>query len=75
MIGRYRIYPAWFHGTGGATGTPSEPMNELARLEARRLDLAVAGIAIVAEDDNDRGHYIDFDVLYVPSSLLEKRSS
>lgn len=71
MIGRYRIYPAWFHGTGGGTASAVVPMNELAEREAKRLDLAVSDIMIVAEDRNERGDYIDFDVLYVPSSLLK----
>ena len=69
MIGRYRIYPAWF----GMAGFQA-PMQELAQREARRLNLAVAGIAITADDRDHRGHYLDFDVLYTSSGLLEKSS-
>jgi hypothetical protein len=74
VIGHYRIYPAWFHGTGCASGNAQGPMNELAQREARRLNLAVAGIAIVVDDTDHRGHYLDFDVLYT-SSGLERKSS
>lgn len=68
-IGSYRIYPAWFQGH------PSEPMQELARHAARQLNLEVAGIVIIAEDNNDWGHYIDFDVLYASANLLNGSSS
>jgi hypothetical protein len=74
MIGKYRIYPMWFHGTGGATASPREPMNELAQREARRLNLTVAGIMIVNHDRDDRGFFFDFDVLYTSSGLMEKSS-
>jgi hypothetical protein len=74
MIGRYRIYPAWFHGTGGATAGGAAPINELALREARQLGLSVAGISIVADDRDHRGHYLDFDVLYTSSGVLEKSS-
>lgn len=66
MIGRYRIYPAWF-----GSSNPVEPMVELADREQTRLDLAVDGFEIVAEGDDHRGHYFDFNVRYVPTSLLK----
>ena len=72
MIGRYRIYPAWF---AGDSWSGNAPMQELADREARRLGLFVAGIAITAEDHDHRGRYLDFEVLYTSSGVLKEESS
>ena len=58
VIGRYRIYPSWFYSHGGV----SQPMNELAQLEARRLERVVDRIEVIGEGSDHRGNYIDFNV-------------
>lgn len=62
MIGRYRIYPAWFRDAGAKA-----PMEELALREAHVLGRVVTSIDIVGQGEDHRGHFINFDVTYSSS--------
>jgi hypothetical protein len=73
MIGHYRIYPAWFTGREGHELTGSQtPMNELAQGSAKRMGRNVLGIRIVGLGQDFRGSYVDFNVTYSSSELLER---
>ena len=75
MIGQYRIYPAWFTGREGHELTGSQtPMNELAQGSAKRMGRSVLGLKIVALGEDFRGSYVDFNVTYSSTDLLEKSS-
>jgi hypothetical protein len=75
MIGQYRIYPAWFIGREGHELTGSQtPMNELAQGSAKRMGRSVLRIKIVAMGEDFRGSYVDFNVTYSSTGLLEKSS-
>jgi hypothetical protein len=74
IIGKYRIYPSWFHGTGGPTGGAQTPINELAQSSAKRMGRQVTGIEIVRTGRDFRGDYVDFNVSYSSVWVREKSS-
>jgi hypothetical protein len=67
MIGKYRIYPAWFDNGLRGQSDYLVAMDELALREAARLDRIVRHIEVVASGTDERGAWVNFDVTYSSS--------